>query len=58
MSAPTTEQPATTMPPASEALLRRLNAWAERMIATNPALAEAIRRRQVEAAAPREEGRR
>lgn len=42
----TTEQPATTMPPASVALLRELNRMAERDIARYPALAEAIRRAQ------------
>ena len=39
------------MPPGARRLLRELNDWAEREIATNPAFAEAIRRAEAERAA-------
>lgn len=40
---PIAEPPKSTLPPGARALLNRMEAWAARMIAENPALAEAIR---------------
>lgn len=45
-SPPYADPPADLMPPESRALLRRLDAWAERVIANNPQVAQAIRRGQ------------
>jgi hypothetical protein len=42
--APHAEQPRDLMPPESRALLRRLDRLAERLMATYPAHAEAVRR--------------
>lgn len=50
---PYADPPPSPLPPASEALLRRLNQRAEMLIATCPAVAEAIRRRRESAEAAR-----